>query len=1019
MENEEKQKDERKYKFDWKTKNGLKYVSDDMLKVAYALLEKGNFILEKVEENNTARYMLRSNVAGVCNSDITTKELLAALEKGENKLRDGVIFLTKTNTFSRLTTTDVGNVCTNCDFEKCPKHLAGYILYLRGNGLLEEKLKEREEFRKENKIHPAFDFVWNVEDGLKRVPEDVYDFCNELVNKGCIRVQTTLVDDKFVRIYSSYKCSEYKMINLDKTKIEPIVDRTYNKWKHLVRKVEHKMGYCDVYSCRLDMCPFEVAGYIYYLKKTGREDLIAEDRKYYNEHKEEMDLEVKKMKEQQIEQLKTNRENYIGEFQEYKIKNLEYLIDSLLNKSQTNLHCVVEGEDKDGKQKFINKILNTLEKEGKVKNAPPIVISLQNLAASNTYSLNTSCDPKYRDLKGTMYATNGAIKHTELEENRVYIITDVQEFINDYKRVKEHNNEALRVKQYEYAFDLLTKMSYRNFIIINSTQKEIDELLTLDQRLKFVYQNFRFEFPELSIDDMYNIYIQGIKTELVEDIRENYEKYKKQFKEYVSFNKPFMPFSNAELSEYLATYSNTKNKIVFPENLYKKETVDESLNNIVGMKNIKEKVKEFEKYMIFKVKAKSIGLKLQSTNMHMIFTGNPGTGKTTIARIMAKMLFDLGVIKENKLIEVERKDLIANYIGQTATKTSEVISRAMGGVLFIDEAYSLTPTTPSDYGYEAIATLIKAMEDHKDDLVVIFAGYKKEMQEFIKINSGIASRIGYTFDFQDYTDSELVEILYKKAEKCGMKIAEDAKPLIEGIMKYFESVENIGNGRFADKVLQEILVKHSKNEDGEIDVISKDDIPTINEMTAIIANGSNMIDPDKITSEDLKKTAIHEVGHAALRLILFKKAGIKRITINPEGTGTLGYVRYEKDNSSYTESKSKLLDYIKVGLAGMAAEQVYCGEFDNGNTSDLEHVTRVARNMITRYGMSKLGFGQIVKVEGEMAKIVHTEINDILNECYQDTLRIIEENKSKMDKVIDYLLEHKEINEEQFVENFK
>jgi ATP-dependent Zn protease len=260
--------------------------------------------------------------------------------------------------------------------------------------------------------------------------------------------------------------------------------------------------------------------------------------------------------------------------------------------------------------------------------------------------------------------------------------------------------------------------------------------------------------------------------------------------------------------------------------------------------------------------------------------------------------------------------------------------------------------------------------------------------------------------------------LYKKSENAGFKILDEAKEPIEKVIKFFCNVEEIGNGRFVDRVLQEIIIKHAKNENEEIDVITKEDIPTIKEITNVI-NAQNMIDPDKVSKEDLMKTAIHETGHAVLRLLLTKKAGIKKITINAEGTGSLGYVEYEAIKEKYTSSKEELLNRIKVCLGGMVAEKVFIGYYENGATSDLSKATNIAKNIVTRYGMSDLGYAKIDDLNNGMAPIVYEEINKILGECFKDAEKIITENKEKIQNVIDYLYEHKEIEEEQLIANFK
>jgi len=698
------------------------------------------------------------------------------------------------------------------------------------------------------------------------------------------------------------------------------------------------------------------------------------------------------------------------------VKNIDILTAMLKNQFMKNFHIVVEGNDTKEKYKFILNIHNILLHSGKVK-GNLVRQSLYNVGAYNTYSLTDVRNTQGADSLGVKYNTYEAIWKTKLHTKITYLIEDIGEFINDYKAIKSNGGSNIKRKQYEHALDILGDIIEENFIIINAKDDELERLFEIAPKLQFIYQNNRYIIPEISLEESYRLYINQIDDRVYDILKQNKDEYRKRYIEYASLNKSFMPFDNRELANYLATYSNLQGDVVFPKNVYKKETVEDALNNIIGLEKIKNKIKDFEKYMLFRVKAEANNIKLDNYNMHMIFTGNPGTGKTTVARIMAKMLYDMGVIKENKLIEVERKDLVAGYVGQTAIKTSEVIEKAIGGVLFIDEAYSLVRDHDAQHGFgnEAIETLIKAMEDRKGKFVAIFAGYKMEMADFVEANPGIASRIGYVFDFPDYTNSELALILDKKIKNSGLKLNADTEEKISKAMNYFARVKNIGNGRFVDKFFQEILLKHAKNDTGDILTITKDDIPTIEEITESLYNGENMINPDEISDKSLRKTAIHEVGHALVRYKLYNSPEIVKITINSEGTGVLGYVQLKANYNEYTSTRSEILNNIMVSLGGMVAEEVVLGEFSNGNSSDLEKATQYAKNMVVKYGMSKLGYGQIDKLEGQIALLVQQEVNDILKECFDDVKKIIIENKDKMMNIVNYLFDKKEINEEQFI----
>lgn len=433
------------------------------------------------------------------------------------------------------------------------------------------------------------------------------------------------------------------------------------------------------------------------------------------------------------------------------------------------------------------------------------------------------------------------------------------------------------------------------------------------------------------------------------------------------------------------------------------------LDNIIGMQSVKEQVRALEKLVNFQVMAREHGLTVPSTNLHMIFTGNPGTGKTTIARIIAQKLYDIGVIKENKLKETERKDLISEHIGGTAQKTAKVIEDAMGGVLFVDEAYALTPHSPQDFGSEAIATLIKAMEDHKEDLVVIFAGYKDEMRSFEEANPGIASRIGFHIHFPDYTAAELREIFVRKMQSNGFTVTQAAQDKAEKLMQYFCNVKNFGNGRFADKVMQNTLSLHAKNYRADaLEIIDEKDIPEIMDMAATMPDADRMVDPQDFSQEERRRIAIHEIGHALLQSRLFPAVPIRRITINAEGNGTYGYIEH-RNSMGKQNTKSVYQNNIAVSMAGLAAETVFLGDYADGGSSDIQTASQNARIMITQCGMSRHGF-----IGSRNEADISREINELLKEGFDTAAGIIEANKTALDGAIEYLVANGNITEQMF-----
>ena len=679
------------------------------------------------------------------------------------------------------------------------------------------------------------------------------------------------------------------------------------------------------------------------------------------------------------------REEYLctqERWKDYFEKGYDQLMEQIRNSGQKYFYGFIEGEKGLNQVEICNYIAQQLHKYNKVDTPTYYKYVLINL--SDELAANSS---------GIKY------DYKLLDRDHLYVLTGIDEFVKS----KDYDS-IMYEKKCSHIIKMLSQIREKRYLLVLGDKEALHKFLGLDPKISFIFSENIYHLKNLSPDVMFQEFSRKCRF----PVNEKPEFYM-EFVEFIALNHDRMPLQNHDLINYLVTYCENHGGLVLPPSKYQNEDVEQKLNDIIGLNQIKQRISDFRQYVMFWQKAKTLGRKVQKTNFHMIYTGNPGTGKTTIARLMTTLLYQMNIIEEDKLIEVERKDLVGQYIGHTAPKTAEVISKAMGGVLFIDEAYSLASPSGNDYGKEAIATLIKAMEDHSDRFVVIFAGYEMEMENFLMMNPGIASRIGYRFHFPDYSPEELTEIFRRNIQNMGFSVSEKLLPEIENIMRYFSSMDNFGNGRFVNKYIQEVMIRHSKFNPSDFDNIHKNDLPAIEDMVQVVAAKGNVVSDMEYSKEETYVTAIHEVGHAFVHYQLTGEIRFDKISIAKEMVNVRGYVRYTKMMPNIRR-RSDYINIIKTALGGMCAEIVFFGEPSDGNSQDLVSASEIATIMITQIG----AFDDMLFTSNRMDSVKEQYLNQILQKYYKETISLLEENKEMVEQIAKQLLSRRIMTGEEF-----
>lgn len=495
-------------------------------------------------------------------------------------------------------------------------------------------------------------------------------------------------------------------------------------------------------------------------------------------------------------------------------------------------------------------VLITSNSKAEIENIIEIFMSIGNIYdyyQTSDYYLKSLTEFSY-DSERLRNAFRGY--YTDCYQYNAIAITDFEDLL---KEKSDYRDIFLGVLS-----DQIRKCPKNCAVFVSGNKYAVDQLIGTKHYLKNLF-NIKIDLDDMTPEE--------INEKLIEELNktgEITEEFENKLLEYVQTTYSESEFKNIDYIEYLSEkikfnhlakvkVSKEMQLDEIPE-FKRKKNLDDillNLNELIGLQDIKEEI--YNLTYLLKFYQKIQGKTDIRPNLHMILKGSPGTGKTTVARIIGDILYHLGYIKKDKIVEVEAKDLIGEYIGQTAPKTHSVIREALDGVLFIDEAYALTGQkgTSANFTADCMATLVKAMEDYRDRLVVIFAGYGKEMEDFIKENPGLLSRVGYNLDFKDYTTEELFDIYKYTANKKGFRLTKEAEDKVKEIIEEVKKYVNFGNARFSINFFEKTILQHARNLKDKIEELTEEELmeitlEDINRDVAIKLAKTNTIEDKRI-----------------------------------------------------------------------------------------------------------------------------------------------------------------------------